>query len=83
MNVVCFTLADANVSADEIRTFLEAVRDDGRAFFTPTLYKGTNAIRAAVSNWLTEERDIEMAYHALNDVYQTLYNRKPDLTVLS
>jgi glutamate/tyrosine decarboxylase-like PLP-dependent enzyme len=83
LNVVCFTLSHANVSADEIRAFLNAVRDDGRAFFTPTLYKGTNAIRAAVSNWLTDEDDIEMAFCALNDVHKALYNRKPDVTVLS
>jgi glutamate/tyrosine decarboxylase-like PLP-dependent enzyme len=83
LNVACFTLFHANVSADEIRTFLNMVRDDGRAFFTPTLYKGTNAIRAAVSNWLTEDDDIEMAYCALNDVHQALYNRKPNVTVLS
>ena len=83
LNVVCFTLSHANVSADEIRRFLDAVRDDGRAFFTPTSYNGTNAIRAAVSNWLTEEDDIKTAFSALNEVHRALYNRKPDLTVLS
>ncbi len=83
MNVVCFSLSNANVSAEEISTFLNAVRDDGRAFFTPTLYKGTHAIRAAISNWLTDDDDIETAYCALNDVHQALYNRKPNATVLS
>ena len=83
MNVVCFTLSHANVSAEDIRTFLNAVRDDGRAFFTPTLYKGTQGIRAAISNWLTNDDDIETAYRALNDVHQALYNHKPNAPVLS
>jgi glutamate/tyrosine decarboxylase-like PLP-dependent enzyme len=83
MNVVCFTLSHDNVSSEEIRTFLNAVRDDGRAFFTPTLYKGTQGIRAAISNWLTNDEDIETAYCALNDVHQALYNHKPNAAVLS
>lgn len=83
MNVVCFTLNHATVSADDIRTFLNSVRDDGRAFFTPTVYKGTHAIRAAASNWLTTYEDVEIAYRALNDVHQALYNRKPEVNVLS
>jgi glutamate/tyrosine decarboxylase-like PLP-dependent enzyme len=83
MNVVCFTLSDVNVTQDNIRTFLNAIRDDGRAFFTPTVYKGTPAIRAAVSNWLTENTDIEMAYSALKEVHHKLYNRKNNFTVLT
>jgi glutamate/tyrosine decarboxylase-like PLP-dependent enzyme len=83
MNVVCFTLSDSSVSQDNIRTFLDAVRDDGRAFFTPTVYKGTPAIRAAVSNWLTENTDIEIAFRALKEVHHKLYNRKNNVTVLT
>jgi glutamate/tyrosine decarboxylase-like PLP-dependent enzyme len=83
MNVVCFTLSNANVSAEEVRGFLNMVRDDGRAFFTPTVYKGTPAIRAAVSNWQTGEQDIEIAYGALRDVHQSFYNRKSKVNVLS
>ncbi|HEY9007112.1 MAG TPA: hypothetical protein VIM75_13320, partial [Ohtaekwangia sp.] len=46
-----------------------AVRDDGRVFFTPTLYKGTPAIRAAISNWQTEEADGQLAFDVLTQVY--------------
>lgn len=70
MNVVCFTLKQENVTMDTIREFLDAVRDDGQVFFTPTLYKGTPAIRAAVSNWLTVDSDIDVAFEALNRVHE-------------
>lgn len=67
MNVVCFTLAGGK-SMDDITNFLERVRDDGRVFFTPTVYKGTPGVRAAVSNWLTSESDIDIAIEALNQL---------------
>lgn len=67
MNVVCFTLSGGK-SMNDIKVFLDRVRDDGRVFFTPTLYKGTPAIRAAVSNWLTSERDINIAIEALDQL---------------
>ena len=68
MNVVCFTLKETT-SFDDVRAFLHAVRDDGRVFFTPTLYKGTPAIRAAISNWQTSEADIQLAFDVLNEVH--------------
>src|SRR5688572_6402656 len=72
MNVVCFTLKDENLTADTIRKFLEAVRDDGRIFFTPTVLKGIPAIRAAISNWLTKREDVDLAFKVINSVNQKL-----------
>jgi len=69
MNVVCFTLRQEGITFDDIREYLNAVRDDGRVFFTPTLYKGTPAIRAAISNWQTEEADGQLAFDVLTQVY--------------
>ncbi|MDV3308872.1 MAG: pyridoxal-dependent decarboxylase [Cyclobacteriaceae bacterium] len=67
MNVVCFTLkTDATMA--RIQEFLDAVRDDGRAFFSPTVYTGVPAIRAAVSNWQTEGKDIRIAVEALEEI---------------
>ena len=68
MNVICFTLNNQSVSADDIKTFLAKVRDDGRVFFTPTFYRGVNGIRAAISNWQTEDRDIDIAIQALTEI---------------
>jgi glutamate/tyrosine decarboxylase-like PLP-dependent enzyme len=68
MNVVCFSLNKENLSMEEIKSFLDRVRDDGKAFFTPTLYKGTPAIRAAFSNWLTSEKDIDITTEVLQRI---------------
>lgn len=68
MNVVCFTPATKAHSMPEIQQFLNAVRDDGQVFFTPTVYKGTPGIRAAVSNWLTTSADIDVAFGVLSKI---------------
>ena len=72
MNVVCFTLNADGLTMEMIKKFLDAVRDDGRVFFTPTVYNGVPAIRAAISNWLTEENDALLAFEVLNIVNQKL-----------
>lgn len=64
MNVVCFTLS-GEVSAEKVKDFLTNLRDDGRVFMTPTTYKGTPGIRAAFSNWRTEEKDVDLAWEAM------------------
>lgn len=64
MNVVCFTLADSADGA-RIGQFLNRLRDDGRVFLTPTVYRQTPGIRAALSNWRTTEADVEIAWQAM------------------
>ncbi len=66
MNVTCFTLG-GDVSAEKVKTFLANLRDDGRVFMTPTTYLGTPGIRAAFSNWRTEENDVDIAWQAMLD----------------
>jgi glutamate/tyrosine decarboxylase-like PLP-dependent enzyme len=68
MNVVCFTLNQSNLTMDDIKVYLAKIRDDGRVFFTPTLYLGTPAIRAAFSNWLTEEKDVAITIQVLKEI---------------
>jgi glutamate/tyrosine decarboxylase-like PLP-dependent enzyme len=70
MNVVCFTFREEILNQEGIRSFLQAVRDDGRVFFTPTVYKGRPAIRAAIANWLTKNEDLELAFEVLNRVHR-------------
>jgi glutamate/tyrosine decarboxylase-like PLP-dependent enzyme len=67
MNVVCFTLGSNNPGAENIREFLTRVRGDGRVFMTPTVYNETPGVRAAFSNWRTTEKDVEIAWQAMND----------------
>jgi glutamate/tyrosine decarboxylase-like PLP-dependent enzyme len=69
MNVVCFTLSEPEITMEKIQRFLADVCDDGRVFFTPTIYKGTPAIRAAISNWQTQAKDIDLALQVLNEIY--------------
>lgn len=69
MNVVCFTLNVNDLTFAQIQDFLRDLRDDGMVYLTPTMYKGTPAIRAAVSNWQTIEKDIELAFESLSRVY--------------
>ena len=66
MNVVCFTLS-GNADAEKVKIFLAKLRDDGRVFMTPTNYLGTPGIRAAFSNWRTEEKDVDIAWAAMLD----------------
>lgn len=66
MNGVCFTLAQPQTSA-EIQAYLDRLRDDGRLFLTPTRFQGRPAIRASLSNWLTQERDLSIAWEAMLD----------------
>ena len=69
LNVACFTL-NGDVNAERVKTFLTRLRDDGRVFMTPTVYQGIPAIRAAFSNWRTEEADLDIAWQAMTECYK-------------
>ncbi|HEX5167524.1 MAG TPA: pyridoxal-dependent decarboxylase [Cyclobacteriaceae bacterium] len=66
LNVVCFTLNRKDLSVEMIQSFLDRIRDDGKVYFTPTVYKEIPGIRAAISNWQTLEKDIEIAFEVLS-----------------
>ncbi|MFZ1398332.1 MAG: pyridoxal-dependent decarboxylase [Candidatus Promineifilaceae bacterium] len=69
LNCVCFAVAKAN-SLKDIQAFLAKVRDDGRVYLTQTVYQGQPAIRAAFSNWQTEQRDVEICWQALCELVE-------------
>lgn len=50
LNVVCFTLAEADPSTAAVKQLLDRLRNSGEAFLTPTRYADTAGIRAAFSN---------------------------------
>lgn len=72
LNIVCFTLNEENVSTQKINSFLGLVRDSGKVFFTPTVYKGKPAIRAAISNWMTDRHHMEVALHTLQETLKKM-----------
>lgn len=67
LNCVCFAVAKAK-SLKDIQAFLAKVRDDGRVYLTQTVYQGQPAIRAAFSNWQTEQHDVEICWQALHSL---------------
>lgn len=76
MNVTCFGFQDPSVTFETIQQYLAAIRDDGRIFFTPTLYKGVPGIRAAISNWQTESSHMTETFDILTEVWQKFAHAK-------
>jgi hypothetical protein len=63
LNVVCFTLEDADTPS--VTAFLSRVRESGEVFLTPTTLNGVPAVRAAFSNWRTTLYDLERVWSVL------------------
>ena len=61
LNIVCFAPRDPG----DCNRLIEAVRESGSAFVTPTVLHGTAAIRAAFCNWRTTDDDLEIVWEAL------------------
>ena len=57
---------------ETVQKYLDMIRDDGRTYLTPTIYHGTPGIRAAISNWQTQEGDIDLAFKAMGEVLEKL-----------
>jgi glutamate/tyrosine decarboxylase-like PLP-dependent enzyme len=73
LNIVCFTINVEGLRPEVIQHYLAAIRDNGKVFFTPTLYKGTPAIRAAISNWQTALQDMDIAFEVLKEMFEALF----------
>ena len=71
LNVVCFTLNKELITTEMTKQFLAILNQQGKVFMTPTIYKGVPAIRAAFSNWRTEEKDLDIIWEALMVTVQT------------
>jgi glutamate/tyrosine decarboxylase-like PLP-dependent enzyme len=46
-------------------TVMAAVRAEGTAFFSGTTYRGERLMRISVSDWATDEQDVDLALEAL------------------
>lgn len=71
LNVVCFTLTGVEGDAETARDrFLMRLDQHGVVRCTPTQYNGQPGIRAALVNWMTEERDVTLALASLLSCHQ-------------
>ncbi|HEV8559784.1 MAG TPA: pyridoxal-dependent decarboxylase [Actinophytocola sp.] len=62
LNVVCFAVPG------DVAAVAEAVAETGEAFLTTTVHDGVPALRAAFSNWRTEDSDVDRVLAALGRV---------------
>jgi len=69
MNVVLFRPNTTDLTQQEAdnktKKLLQTINQDGRLFLSPGIWQGNQIIRAALSNWQTDERDIEIAKEVL------------------
>ena len=73
LNVVCFTFAEdhSRITAERVNGYLSRLTADGRVFLTPTFHKGVPGIRAALCNWRTTAKDIEITWEAMTRCAKT------------
>lgn len=66
MCVACFSFnMEDRKLAEHIRVFLKALEKRGVVYVTPTTLGGVPAMRAALVNWRTTDKDIDMAIQEL------------------
>lgn len=71
LNGICFTLSDSS----QTEQFLEALNHNKKVFLTPTIYRGTSAIRISFSNWQTIKQDVEIIWESMLNTLSQLNNR--------
>lgn len=70
LNIVCFaTKIDSGI---DTKSLLEKINASNKVFLTPTVYKDRFAIRVAVSNWRTGQKEIENLYRIISGAMQSL-----------
>lgn len=81
LNVVLFKPTTVGLSLKEANeltsTYLREINTDGRLFLSPGKWNGETIIRAAISNWQTDIKDIDIAKSVLKDIAIKLKNNAP------
>ncbi|MEO0804500.1 MAG: aminotransferase class I/II-fold pyridoxal phosphate-dependent enzyme [Cyanobacteria bacterium J06642_2] len=70
LNGICFSICiptGTPVSAPERDRYLDRLNASGLLFLTPTTYRGIPAMRVSITNWRTGDRDIDIAWQAMQD----------------
>ncbi|MDQ3956200.1 MAG: pyridoxal-dependent decarboxylase [Actinomycetota bacterium] len=72
LNIVCFRYRPPGVDEselDDLNTRLgKAVLDDRRVYFGTTVYEGKVALRPAIVNWRTTERDVDLLVDVVREL---------------
>lgn len=79
LNVVCFSVKDVSgisLEKEVLMRFLDTLNHRGTVFMTPTLYNGAWCLRAALVNWQTQQKDVEIAWNELCAVYEAEMKQK-------
>ncbi|NNF08029.1 MAG: aspartate aminotransferase family protein [Candidatus Eisenbacteria bacterium] len=76
LNIVCLRFNPGNMSEQELNNLNERLGEklleDGRVLCGTTKYKGMTALRPAISNWRTEERDIDFFVDVVQELAGSL-----------
>ena len=76
MNVILFRVNSTNISeteADErTKQLIKSINEDGRFYVSPGFWQGKEAIRLCLSNWQTDDNDIEIAKQALIELQHSI-----------
>lgn len=74
--VVCFTLnVPAASETAAVSEYLDALNATGIVCMTATVYQGRQAIRAALVNWRTTEKDVTMVYDTMKQLAGKIMNQ--------
>ncbi|MEO1132488.1 MAG: aminotransferase class I/II-fold pyridoxal phosphate-dependent enzyme [Cyanobacteria bacterium J06639_1] len=79
LNGICFALLDVNgelVGVADRDRYLATLNTSGKVFLTPTTYRNTPAIRISLANWRTSDRDIDIAWQAMQDALPPSFQAK-------
>ncbi|MCC2608131.1 pyridoxal phosphate-dependent decarboxylase family protein [Planctobacterium marinum] len=68
LNVVLFRPDEKHLASVSCSEILHQINRRGKVFFSPGQWQGQHIIRAALSNWQTEDADIAIAIQELNTV---------------
>ncbi|MCF1713459.1 pyridoxal-dependent decarboxylase [Flavihumibacter sp. RY-1] len=76
LNTVCFQPDPQKTNGLTIPELLNELNRDGLVFMTPSVYKGESCIRAALVNYRTTAKDIDIALTAIVKAVEKISNLK-------
>jgi glutamate/tyrosine decarboxylase-like PLP-dependent enzyme len=71
LNTVCFALSGPDAD-NRTQLFFNKLNETGKVFMTPTMFGGRSGIRAAIVNWRTTEKDIELVKSLMIEIAHDL-----------